>query len=140
MAPIVFSDLDSLLDSAGTDLGATDWRVLEAWQPTVFAAATRRPVPALGDAAPPLFVLALTNMFLPELFEVPAASSGVNYGTGSVRFGPGVCPGEQVRGRATLVEASAVPGGVQTVIEIRIEVDGRDEPVCVVESLSRWMR
>jgi acyl dehydratase len=140
VAPTVYDDLESLLRSAGTDLGATEWRVLEEWQPAVFAAATRTPVPGRGDAAPPFLVLALTNMFLPELLEVPAASSGVNYGTGSVRFGPGVRPGDRVRGRATVSETSEVAGGVQTMIEIRVEVDGRDEPACVVESLSRWMR
>jgi hypothetical protein len=32
-----------------------------------------------------------------------------------------------------------VPGGVQTTIRITMEVEGGDEPACVVDSLSRWL-
>jgi hypothetical protein len=38
------------------------------------------------------------------------------------------------------VDAAEVNGGVQTTVQIRIEIDGSDEPACVVESLSRWLR
>ena len=43
-------------------------------------------------------------------------------------------------GGNVLVDATEVPGGVQTTIEIRVEVEGCHDPACVVESLSRWMR
>jgi len=44
-----------------------------------------------------------------------------------------------VRGAAELVACDEIPGGVQTTILITVEVDGADQPACVVESLSRWL-
>ena len=139
MAVTVIDGVDALLDAIGRDLGTTAWYVVEAWQLTLFAAATDA-APTPDESAYPMWVLALTNLFLPELLEVRGASSGVDYGTGPVRFGPVVHPGDRLRGRAVLVEAVAIPGGVQTTIEIRVELEGSAEPACTVESLSRWMR
>jgi hypothetical protein len=148
VAPTVFDDVDALLGASPRDLGATAWRTLEPSQLTAFAAATGSPEaepgpgsgPGPQDAAPPLLVLALTNLFLPELLDVRGASNGINYGAGRVSFATPVRPGDRVRGRAALVDAAEVPGGVQTTIEIRVEVEGCHDPACVVESLSRWMR
>ena len=131
IAPTVFDEVDALLGAATRDLGATGWRTFEA---------SRSPGPGPHDAAPPLLILALTNLFLPELLDVRGASNGINYGTGTVSFATPVRPGDRVRGRAVLVDATEVPGGVQTTIEIRVEVEGCHDPACVVESLSRWMR
>src|SRR3546814_19671991 len=39
-----------------------------------------------GPIAHGYLTLALSNLFLPKLLAVPAASAGVNYGTGKVRF------------------------------------------------------
>jgi acyl dehydratase len=139
MAVTTFEGVDALLGAAGRDLGTTDWYQVEGWQLTLFAAVIDAP-PTPDGSAPPMWVLALTNLFLPELLEVQGASNGVNYGTGPVRFGPAVHPGDRLRGRATLVEAVEVPHGVQTAIEIQVELEGRDEPACTVRSLSRWMR
>jgi acyl dehydratase len=72
--------------------------------------------------------------------QVRGASSGVNYGTGAIRFAPPVHTGDRIRARATVVDAAAVNGGVQVSVEIRVEAEGRPEPACVVESLSRWLR
>jgi hypothetical protein len=142
LAPAVFDDLDALLGAAGLDLGVTDWYPLTAAQLEQFAAATGRPpASALAAAeASPWLVLSLTNLFLPQLLLVPAASTGVNYGTGAVRFPGPARAGDRVRGGARIVEAAEIPGGVQTTIEIRVEVEGGGEPAAVVESLSRWMR
>jgi len=140
VAAVVFDDVDSLLGAVGRDLGVTSWCTLDEAQLGGYAAATWSPVPLPGEPAPPLLLLALTNRFLPELLDVRGASSGINYGAGRVRFGAAVAPTERVRGRATMTEAVTVPGGVQTTIEVRVEVEGGHEPACVVESLSRWMR
>ena len=45
-----------------------------------------------------------------------------------------------IRAGAELVERRATSrGGVQTMIRITIEVEGSDKPVCVIESLSRYL-
>jgi acyl dehydratase len=45
-----------------------------------------------------------------------------------------------VRAGAEILEVTEVAGGYQTVMKITIEVEGSDRPVCVVESVSRFMR
>lgn len=131
-------DLEDLLAAAGRDLGSTVWTTVEHLQLTVFAAATG------GDPfetdAPAYFVLALTNLLMPDLLEVGGATSGVNYGTGQVRFPKAVKAGDRVRGRAVLTDATEVAGGIQTTVELHVDIEGEDEPACVVESLSRWLR
>lgn len=128
-----FTDLDALLAAPPLDLGATGWVDVAEEEVARFEAATAGP--ASGFLA-----LSLTNRFLPQLLAVPGASSGVNYGAEEVRFGPAVRAGERVRATAAIVAAAEVPGGVQTTIEISIEVEGNEEPACVVRSLSRWLR
>lgn len=134
---MTFDDLDVLLKAPPLDLGATDWAAVGAGEAEDFARATHRHV---SSGLAPLHLLALTNRFLPALIAVPAASSGVNYGADSVRFGPEIPLGARVRARASLMAAAEVAGGVQTTIEISIEAEGASEASCVVRSLSRWLR
>jgi acyl dehydratase len=140
MPPTVFHDLDELLSAGRRDLGATDWVELTRSVLTDFSAATWSHGKDDDNVAPPMLLLSLTNRFLPDLLEVRGAASGINYGTGTVRFNTPARAGDQIRASAVLVEAGEVPSGVQTTVEIRIEVEGSEEPACTVESLSRWMR
>jgi acyl dehydratase len=140
MPATVFHDLDELLSAGRRDLGATDWVELTRAVLTDFAAATWSAGGDDDNVAPPMLLVSLTNRFLPDLLEVRGTSSGINYGTGKVRFHASPGAGDQIRADAVLVEAGEVAGGVQTTVEIRIEVQGSEEPACVVESLSRWMR
>ena len=128
----VYASLDELLKAPPLDLGATEWIVIGEGEVAGFAESTQ-------SSGSPYFALSLTNRFLPDLLLVPGAASGVNYGAESVRFGPPLVAGDRVRGSAALVAADEVRGGVQTTVEIRVEVDGSDEPACVVRSLSRWL-
>jgi acyl dehydratase len=133
VTPTVFDDLADLLEAAPLDLGGTAWTEVGAAELTRFEEATSGPVSGY-------LALSLTNRFLPDLIQVPAASTGVNYGAESVRFGPPLGPGARVRAVARLTAASEVAGGVQTTVEITVEVAGAAEPACVVRSLSRWLR
>jgi acyl dehydratase len=127
----VFDSLEKLLAAPPLDLGATGWIELRAQEVSDFVAATGSPSPYLA--------VSLTNRFLPELLQVPAASSGVNYGAESIELGPLLEAGQRVRAAASLVDASEVKGGVQTTVEVTIEVDQAEEPACTVRSLSRWL-
>lgn len=134
-----FASFDELKEVGPTDLGSTDWFRLEAGSIRDFRSATGEPGVASDDAAPPLLLLALTNRFLPSLMQVPCAGSGINYGADRVRFPTPARPGDRLRARAFLMESSEVPGGLQTRVQVRVEVEGADEPCCVLESLSRWL-
>ena len=135
----VFDSPDELLSAAGRDLGRTSLTVIDPQDAERFARATGAKIGDSGEVAP-LLVLSLTNRFLPELLEVRAVSSGVNYGAGRIRFPGSAVVGDRIRAHATVLEAVEVPGGIQTTIEITVEIEEREQPACVVESISRWMR
>lgn len=135
---MTFDRLDDLLQAPPADLGVTAWSAIEEESVEAFMRST-----GFGQrdgSVPPLMLLSLTNLFMPELISVPAASNGVNYGADSVRFGSPVKYGGRIRAAGRLVKAQPVEGGVQTTVEIALEAEGQKEPACVVESLSRWMQ
>jgi acyl dehydratase len=132
VAQTVFRSLDEVRAAVGRHLGASDWLEITDDRLDRFAAAT-------GGGDHGHLALALTNLFLPQIVEVRGASLGVNYGTGTIRFPAPLRAGTRLRGTAELVACDDIAGGVQTTILITVEVDGADEPACVVESLSRWL-
>jgi acyl dehydratase len=131
-AQTVFTTLDELRAAVGRPLGTSDWLDITQDRLDRFAEAT-------GDRGHGYLALALTNLFLPQIVEVRGASLGVNYGTGLVRFPAPVVAGGRIRGRAELAACDDIPGGVQTTIRITVEIEGGNEPACVVDSLSRWL-
>ncbi|MEO7428120.1 MAG: MaoC family dehydratase [Acidimicrobiales bacterium] len=148
----VFETLDDLRVAAGTHLGWTDWIDVTQERVNLFADATgdhqwihvdveraNADSPFGGPIAHGYLTLALSNLFLPQLLQVPGASAGVNYGTGKVRFPAPVPVGSRIRGGAEIAAVGEIPGGVQTTITITIEVEGGTKPACVIESLSRWL-
>jgi acyl dehydratase len=149
---ITYSSLDDLRAAAGSHLGWTDWIEITQDRVDLFAEATgdhqwihvdvERALaesPFGGPIAHGYLTLALSNLFLPQLIAVPAASAGVNYGTGKVRFPSPVPVGSRIRGGAEITAVYDIPGGLQTTITITIEVEGSPKPACVIESLSRWL-
>jgi acyl dehydratase len=150
--PTTFTSLDDLLGATGTHLGWTDWVEITQARVDLFADATgdhqwihvdveraMAESPFGGPIAHGYLTLALSNRFLPDLLAVPAASAGINYGTGKVRFPAPVPVGGRIRGGAEVTAVEEIAGGLQTTITITIEVEGSEKPACVVESLSRWL-
>ena len=83
----------------------------------------------------------LTLSLLPEMsasaFEVRDTRMGVNYGLGKVRFPAPVPSGSRLRGHFKLVKYEPLEGGAQITVEVTMEREGFDKPVCVAESLAR---
>lgn len=137
-APLVLDGLDAVRASTGRDLGVSAWRTVTGEQVALYLQAT-------GDVAsdpatvPPLMLLALTNLFLPEVVEVRGVSAGLNVGTGPVRFPQALAPGLRVRAHVRVTAADEVPGGVQTTMRITVEVESSEQPAVVVDALSRWL-
>jgi acyl dehydratase len=67
----------------------------------------------------------------------PGVKLGVNYGLNKVRFPAPVKVNSRIRSRARLKAVEEVPGGLQVVREITVEVEGQDKPCCVAETLAR---
>jgi acyl dehydratase len=124
--------LDAVRAAVGTHLGYSDWHEITAVQLAQFAVVT-------GHEDATYLVLSLTNLLLPQVVEVTGISMGVNYGSGAVRFPTPVAVGSRIRAGVELRQVDEVAGGVQTTMLVTVELEGGDEPACVVESVSRYL-
>lgn len=83
----------------------------------------------------------LTLALLPELAATAMAiddvKMSINYGLNRVRFTGPVPAGSRVRGVIKLKDYTVIDGGAQMTIEVTIEREGADKPVCVAEAVSR---
>lgn len=147
----VFAAPKDLLDSVGAELGHSDWFEITQERINQFAEATgdyqwihideeqAKQGPFGATIAHGYLTLSLTNMFLPEIISVENISMGINYGVNKVRFPAPVPSGSKVRFSAVLQDVAEIPGGVQAIIVITVEVEGSDKPCCVVESVTRYL-
>jgi acyl dehydratase len=146
----IFHSAEELRAAAGREAGPTDWITVEQSRVDEFADATDdhqwiHVDPARAASGPfgttiahGYLTLSLVNFFLPNLVRVEGAKMGVNYGTNKVRFPAAVKVGARIRGRAQVLEATDVPGGVQIVVRVTIEIEGGERPACVADTISRF--
>ncbi len=131
-AATVLDGVDAVLAATGWHLGASDWLELTGDRIALFES-------VVGGDALEYLILSLSNHFLPQILEVRGVAMGVNYGVDSVRFPCQVGAGDRLRATAYMLDVRPVPGGAQTTIRITIEAEGRTEPACVIDSVSRWL-
>lgn len=131
--PTVVGSPSELLSLGGADLGVTDWVPVTQARVDLFADAT-------GGAAVghDYLTLSLVNLFLPQLLEVRGASMGVNVGLDEVRFPVPAPTGSNLRGRGEIVAVDEAKGGVQVTVRVTVEIEGRTEPACVADTVSRF--
>lgn len=150
MANIIITSKEQLLDSAGVDLGVTQWIPLEQSRIDMFAEATGDhqwihvdPVKAAKGPfgaciAHGYLTLSLVNFFLPQLIDVQNISMGVNYGCDKIRFPGVVKAGSKIRGKGEIVSVELVKASVQVTTRVTIEVEEQARPACVVDTISRY--
>ncbi|RTL69161.1 MAG: dehydratase [Pseudonocardiaceae bacterium] len=132
-----FTTADELVAATGRDLGTSGWVDVDAARAATFAQVT-------GDESwdgglPGTLVLSYAAASLAEVFAVPGASMGVNYGLDDVRFGSPVPTGAKVRLRARIDEAVPGKGGtVQVALGVVVERAGAAEPACTARLLARF--
>jgi acyl dehydratase len=146
----VFANPAELKSAVGRHLGYSDW--LEITQPRInqFAEATgdhqwihvdperAKKGPFGACIAHGYLTLSLVSMFLPQIVEVRGTSMGINYGTDKVRFVAPVPVNSRIRGGGELVAAEDVKGGVQAIVRVTVEIEGKDKPACVADTISRF--
>lgn len=147
----VFTSLDELRAAVDTDLGHSAWVPVTQGRIDAFADCTedRQWIhidperAAEGPFGVPIahgyLTLSLLAPCIDELLRVENATSVVNYGLDRVRFPAPVPAGSRVRGHARVVSVDDVPGGVQVALDINVECEGVDKPVCVARSLTRFL-
>jgi acyl dehydratase len=67
----------------------------------------------------------------------PGMRLRVNYGLNKVRFPAPVKPGDQVRARTTVLDATLAGTGVEIIYLLTIDIKGSDKPACVAEQVIR---
>lgn len=151
MPPTVFGSPKELLGAAGQELGTSDWVEITQEQINQFADATgdrqwihtdverAKQGPFGTPIAHGYLTMSLAGMFLPQIAVVHGITMGLNYGVDRVRFPAPVPVGSRVRGRGQLLSASEVPGGVQVVTRVTIELEGSEKPAAVVDTVSRYL-
>jgi acyl dehydratase len=146
-----FETADALKAAQGQSLGTSEWLRVEQDRINLFADATddhqwihvdeqrAKSGPFGAPIAHGYLTLSLVSHFLPQLLLVPSATMGVNYGCNKVRFPAPVPVGSQIRGSGELVSVEEIPGGVQVVVRVTVEIEGGAKPACVADTVSRFL-
>ena len=144
-----FETIAELKDLLGQEIGLSDWITVTQERIQLFADATndhqwihldaeRAKAGPFGTTIAHGF---LTLSLLPEMaasaFGVNETRMGVNYGLNKVRFPAPVPSGSRLRGRFKLVGYEPLEGGAQLTVQVTMEREGSDKPVCIAESIGR---
>lgn len=142
-------DTSEILDLQGSDLGYSDWFLVDQQRVNDFADVTidhqfihvdeaaAAAGPFGGTIAHGFLTLSLLPHFL-ESASVPVDGllMAINYGTDKVRFLQPVKVGQRVRGRAVLSGAEEKRPGQWLVRQtVTAEIEGEDKPAMVAEFL-----
>ncbi len=141
---IAFADLESL---AGEHVGYSDWHVIDQDRVNLFADATgdhqwihvdvERATKEMGaPIAHGYLTLSLLPMLSAEVLRVTGVTRGINYGSDKVRFTNMVPVGSRVRLSQHCKSVKPKAGGLQTIMESTIEIEGQERPACVAEAIS----
>jgi acyl dehydratase len=146
----VVETIEDLRPLVGKNLGSSPWIEVDQRRIDTFADATddhqwihvdpeRAAAGPFGTTiAHGFLTLSLIIPMWTEILDVRQVSSKVNYGLGKVRFPAPVAVGSKVRATATLAELEDIKGGVQLTIDVVVEREGGDKPVCVAQPLFRF--
>lgn len=141
------SDLQALV---GQELGVSGWMTITQEQINQFAQATGdhqwiHVDPARAAQGPfgttvahGFLTLSLLPVLLESCFTIADSPMGLNYGLNRVRFPAPVPVGSRLRARAVLQQFEPLPGGgAQLTLDVTIEREGQDKPVCAAQVLVR---
>ena len=85
-----------------------------------------------------LLTLAMVNALTEGLLAFKGFRMAVNYGYEKVRFLTPVVVGTRLRARVKPLTCEEGSGGtVMTVVEITVEIEGKDKPACVAQMIFR---
>ena len=144
-----FETIAELKDLVGQEVGVSEWITVTQERIQLFADATNdhqwihldaeraKAGPFGTTIAHGFFTLSLLPEMAASAFTVREARMGVNYGLNKVRFPAPVPSGSRLRGHFKLVGYEPLEGGAQITVQVTMEREGSDKPVCIAESLSR---
>jgi acyl dehydratase len=141
--------LDGLKAAEGSVLGTSDWHEVTQQDIDTFADVTgdhqwihvdverAKETPFGGTIAHGYYTLSLIPMLSQQVFSMEGFTFALNYGLNRVRFPAPLPVGQRVRLTAKVASVEDIPGGAQTTMEMTLEREGGEKPVCVAETLVR---
>jgi acyl dehydratase len=147
----VIDSVENARAAVGTELGVSDWIVVDQRRIDLFAEATEdrqwiHVDVARAEAGPygttighGYLTLSLLPHLMRQVFAVEGSTMGVNYGLDKVRFLTPVPAGSRVRARATLAAAELrEDGGLRLVLQAVVELDGAERPACTATTIGLY--
>ena len=145
MKTVSFEDISTLV---GTEIGVSDWVVIDQERINKFADATgdhqwihqdvaraAKEMPGGKTIAHGYLTLSLIPWLTGGFLKIEGVTRGINYGSNKVRFTNMVPVGSRVRARSKLMSAEPKSGGMQLMSEVTIEIEGQDRPACIAETI-----
>lgn len=145
--------IEDFKNSVGTELGPSDWLLIDQDRIDRFADATndyqfihvdpeKAAATAFGGTIAHGFLsLSVLPSLLTQIIPIPDGMvMGINYGTDRVRFSLPVNVDSRVRARARIEKVNARSGG-QFMVKIRatLEIEDRKRPAVVADILSMYV-
>lgn len=143
--------LERLQTLVGSEVGVSDWFVVDQDRIDAFADATEDhqwihvdPQRAAGGPfgttiAHGFLTLSLLVALTGQVeIDVGEPKMAINYGLDRVRFTSPVPSGSRIRARVELSTVGEVKGGLQVKRTVTVEREGEERPVMVAETLSRY--
>jgi acyl dehydratase len=143
--------VSEVIDLVGRDLGESDWIEITQKRIDTFADATEDhqwihcdPERAAGGPfgttiAHGYLTLSLIIPMIEEILVIKNKTTSINYGLDKVRFTAPVPVGSRIRLKASMLDASEVPSGVQVTLNCVIEIEGQQRPACVATVVHRHL-
>ncbi|MEO7504018.1 MAG: MaoC family dehydratase [Sphingomicrobium sp.] len=143
------ASLDDIRSRIGTEIGVSDWIMVDQQRIASFAEATEdrqfihldpllaAQTPFGGTISHGFLSLSLLSRMAADVMQVPETTKmAVNYGLDRVRFIAPVRAGKRVRGRFTLDSADdKAPGQLLLRHTVTVEIEGEDKPALTAQWL-----
>jgi len=144
-------DVARLTTMVGQELGRSDWVEVTQHMIDLFAEATGddqwihldRARAATGPYGTTIahgyLSLALIPKLMRAIWQVNGVRFSLNYGSNRVRFPAPLRCNSQVRAVAQVQDVREVEGGTEVELLVTVEAEGQAKPVCVAETISRFV-
>ena len=144
MKKVHYNDIQSLV---GQEIGASEWVLIDQDRVNKFADATgdhqwihvdveKAKQFMGGTIAHGYLTLSLIPWLGSQIMSIEGVSRGINYGSNKVRFTNMVPVGSKVRAKQKLLGVEPKGGGLQLTNEITIEIEGKDRPAAIAETIT----
>ncbi len=150
MAKREFDHPNEMHKYVGQEIGVSDWVEVTQTRIDQFAEATgdhqwihvdvercKTDMPDGKTIAHGNLTFSVISTFGKDVLKIENVRNGINYGSNKVRYTSPVQVGARIRGRQKLLAADDMKdGGIRMTYQWTIEIEGKERPACVAETMS----